>query len=411
MWRTTLMQQLKRLIIPFFILLAAFGGMRYLTSQKKDQKKRAPQPFIRTVSTQTIVFGNIKPNIKAMGRVMAFERVDLTPEVSGIILSSSFKLRKGLSFKKGAVLIRIDSSQVLFGYNATISDLQNALAALLPELKADLPDALPRWQHFFATLSINSLPPLPVAATEREKLLATRFGVFKIYYEAQQQRNILQKHTIRAPFSGSVESASVYPSSMARAGVTLGTIVRTDDIEIELALSERETSFLTPGMEVRVTTEGSTDTISGTIFQISDILDAQMQMVPVFIRINNARTKGLRDGSYAKITLEGRPLNHAVVIPRKAVHNKTYVYLIADDTLTEQQVTVAYQGIELAYVTAGLTEAETLITEPLQDAVIGMAVQSSATAQKRQQAAKGKKIPDAPNRQSDSTAQQKQGRR
>jgi RND family efflux transporter MFP subunit len=354
--------------------------MSWLSSMKKEQKRGRPDAFVRTVQTQAVHYEKIKPSIEAMGRVYARERVNVTPEVSGLVTKDGFRMRKGISFRKGHVLFRVDRRQAVNSLQTIISDLQNALAMLLPELKTDLPEAYEPWHTFFAELSSDNIPALPETQSQREKLLATRYNTFKLYYSMKNQRLMVDKHTVTAPFSGTVEEALIYPSSMVRAGVSVGTIARTDEMEIELSLPRLDVQFIKAGAAAGVSAEGGTDLIKGVVHRVSNILDERMQTVSVFVRVTNATRQGLKSGSYAKVSFEGSLLDRAFSVPRKAIHDKDCVYTIKKGVLAEKKVSLGYVGIDCAYITGGLEEEDILITEPLQDAVIGMAVQSEEDA-------------------------------
>lgn len=301
---------MKRFIIPVVILFAALGVMRLLSSLKKEQGRGNPKPFVRIVQTQVVHYDTVHPVLESMGRALAYEQVSLTPEVSGLVLSNDFRMRKGVSFRRGAVLFRIDSRQARYALETAVSDLQNALASVLPELKTDLPEAYERWYGFFSGLSADSIGALPATQSQREKLLVTRHAIVKLYYTARNQRLLYEKHVLRAPFSGTVESSTIYPSSMARAGTAVGTIVRTDEMEIELPLPRHAARFIRAGMTVWVKTDGVADSVKAAVHRISDILDEHMQTVPVFIRIGDASRLGLKSGYYTNFfkekTLKGR---------------------------------------------------------------------------------------------------------
>ncbi len=379
----------RRFIIPVLIVAAGFGGMKFLASFKKEQKRLPPRPFVRTLTTNLVRYNDLSPSIETMGRVLPLEQIQLTPEVSGLVLDRSFKLFKGNTFRKNETLLRIDTIQVYFNYSATISDLQNALAGLLPELKTDQPKSLETWQRFFSRLSVDTLPALPEVQTDREKLLATRYQIYKLYFLARQQQNTLGKHTIRAPFTGTVEETRVFPASMARAGTALATLVRTDAIEIELALTQQQLPFISTGSTVMVDLEGTDVTRTGTVNRISNILDKRMQTAAVFVRIDGSTGPLIKNGAYAKVRMAGSVIEHAVAIPRKALHNRVFVYTIEADTLAEHRIEIAYQSVDTAYCTGGIADGAELIIEPLQDAVIGMAVQNPATARERQKTISG----------------------
>lgn len=370
-------QTMKRYGIPLLLIVLAFVGYKFMAGLRTDQSRRPPSAFVRTVSTTVVRYGDVRPPVTATGRVRALEQVSLTPEVTGTVKGSGFALRKGTSFRKGQVLMRIDSRQALYAVQSTVSDLQNALAALLPELKVDMPDAYERWSAFFNQVEGTTLPDIPETSSEREKLLVTRYNVYKLYYTAGTQKVTLGKHTLRAPFTGTVEDASVYPASMARAGSPVATISRTDIMEIELALTQQEAGMVERGAAVALRAEGLPDTIRATVHRVGEALDERMQTVPVFVRVTGAVKAGLRPGMYATATITSEAIAHAQKIPRKALHNGVRVYTVEDGALQERVVSLAYTGLESAYLTGGLDEGDTLIIEPLQDAVLGMAVRPS----------------------------------
>ena len=367
---------MKKFILPIFILLIAIGIYMLLSSMKKEQTRHKPGQFTRAVAAQVVQPATINPSIKAMGRVRSREVVELTPEVSGIVLSQNFRLRKGDSFRNGQTLLRIDSRLASNTYKTMISDLQNALASLLPDLKSDIPEAFERWNAFFALLSHDKpLPDLPDAINEREKLFVSRFNIYKLYFLAKNQGVTLSKHTLTAPFTGTVSDSKIFPASMVRAGVGVATLVSADNMEIELPLSSVEASLVKKGMTAMVTTDDMQEPITGTIHRMSGNLDERMQTVSVFVRVKNGSPNNLLDGAFATVSIKGEPMTQAFAVARKTVHDRNRVYTVNKGKLEEKEVTVAYNGIDTVYISGGLQELDTLIIEVLQDAVVGMAVQ------------------------------------
>ncbi len=365
---------IRRIIIPGIIIAIAFFGMQRLSSMKKEQKRQKPKQVIRAVQAEVVTPKLIQPTITAMGRVRSREVIQLTPEVNGIIETKNFRLRKGDTFKKGTVLARIDSRLAENSYRSMISDLQNALVLLLPELKSEMPQAFIRWNTFFSTLSHDkNLPKLPTVSESREKYFVSRFNVFKLYYMAKNQEVTLIKHTLLAPFTGAVSNSTVFPSSMVKAGVALASLVRTDKLEIELPLSVSEIAFVKKGMPVTIQSDVTKDNFTGKIHRIGKSLDDRMQTQSVFVRLHSSSST-LLDGTFVTASIIGLALPNAVVLDRKAVHQKNKVFTIDQGILIEKSVVVAYSGINTSYITEGLDPQDTLVTEVLQDAVAGMDV-------------------------------------
>ncbi|MBD3393795.1 MAG: HlyD family efflux transporter periplasmic adaptor subunit [Chitinivibrionales bacterium] len=380
---------MKKFVIAAVIVAAAFGLMAMLSSLRKDQPRARPEAFVRTVLTRTARYDTVRPSIRASGRVRALQRVSLAPEVSGIVLATPFRLRKGMSFSRGQVLMKIDNRQAGYAYQSALSDLRNALAGFLAELKTDVPDAYGRWETFFNHLEQDDLPALPRVPEGREKLLATRHNIYKLYYAAQTHGLSLARHTLYAPFDGTVEESMIDPASMARAGAAVAVIARTDIVEIELALAQAEARLVRAGAPARVSVEGIAGEVAGEVHRVSDVLDERMQTVAVFVRVAHAAKQGVKSGSYATVDVEGEPLPHAFSLGRKAIHDKDRVYVIESDTLAEKTVDIAYRGITTAYVRGGVDDGAVIVAEPLQDAVLGMAVQSVEDARRKAAGAGG----------------------
>lgn len=387
---------MKRLLLPLLILFMGLGVAVWLSTHKKEQKRARPRPLVRTVSVLPATYRAISPAIRATGRVRALERVELTPEVSGIVEKQGFALQRGERFSAGQILMRIDSRQAELTLQSQVSDMLNALAGLVPELKTDMPERAPEWENFFNQLDATTIPPLPQTQSQREKLLATRYNIFKLCYAAQSQKIIVDKHTLRAPFSGTVEKTQLYPASMARSGVAVATLARTDAVEIECSLPQNDATMVQAGAEVTIVAEGLSRPLSARLHRLSDVVDESMQSVAAFVRLTQPLPNTLRAGSYVSLTINAAPFDSALELPRKALYKDNLIYTLVDKKLAIQKVTPLYVGIDVVYLGSGIEPGTLIITDQLQDAIAGMQVQSieqmqAASASKEGKASAGDK--------------------
>ncbi|MBD3418697.1 MAG: HlyD family efflux transporter periplasmic adaptor subunit [Chitinivibrionales bacterium] len=369
------MKFLRKAILPIVILAIGILIMNVMASREKEQRRKPSRPFERAVAAKIVEYTDARPQIVALGRVRARDRVRLTPEVPGIVLSKGFVLRKGRSLAKGELLFRIDDNVALNNYRTTLSELLNAVAKFLPDLKTDLPDSYSKWETFFRELTDSNLPQLPKTSSPREKLFIARFNFYRLYYMAQNQRLTWEKHFIRAPFAGVVADAAISPGSMVHAGSAVGTIVRSDIKEIEIALSQTEVRFarVDSKAEIRI----GNLTYQGKIDRIGDIIDDRMQTIPVFILLNGRQAPQIKDGLLAEVHLQGPALSNATVLPRAALYNKSEMFKVAGGMLQPVAVETAYLSLQDAYVTSGLHRGDTVVVESMQDAIPGMRVKAS----------------------------------
>jgi hypothetical protein len=74
------------------------------------------------------------------------------------------------------------------------------------------------------------------------------------------------------------------------------------------------------------------------------------------------------------VRLSGRPVEQIHRLPRHLIHDGDTVYLVVDNQLTIQPVTVLRRFETEALISAGLSDGDLVITTPLSGAVSGMAV-------------------------------------
>jgi RND family efflux transporter MFP subunit len=314
----------------FFLLLLVFGSMvfLFLKGQKEESKRQAKPQSIPQILVKEVYPENLIPVLEISGRISGMDRVSLTPEVSGKILANSFKLRTGNRFRQGQALAYLDGGIATNQWKIQMSTLMATTAEMLAEMKLDLPEQLPKWQAFFAELTLTHLPELPETESEKEKLYLTRFQLYTQYYSARNQQKMVAKYTLRAPFSGTVAQASVSPGNLASPGMVLATLVRTDIYEIEIALSQEEAAQLArPGQEVAVIAENVQDTLKGVLKRLSNVVDRSTQTVSAVVQVRPGK-HAVRDGSYAKVIMHADELPSAVEIPRSALYKGKYALVI-----------------------------------------------------------------------------------
>ena len=170
-------------LLPVLIVIAGFAAMRFLSSFKTAPEKKKPEPVVKIVETRIVELEDVPAEIVAYGRLASSQPVILYSEVDGTLQRGDLNFRPGQSFKKGNLLLKIDTRQITLDINTAKSDLLNALASVLPEIKLDFPEKFPVWQDYFNNCRFDKkIPELPAAANQKIKLYLSRFNVYKIYF-------------------------------------------------------------------------------------------------------------------------------------------------------------------------------------------------------------------------------------
>jgi multidrug efflux pump subunit AcrA (membrane-fusion protein) len=359
-------------LLPVAILGVGFIIMQLLAGMKEEPERRVPNRPAKSVLSEVITLQETPTVVSTLGRIVSSEPVQVVSEVAGILQRGDVPFKPGQRFRRGDILVRIDDRQARLTLNSSKSDFLNALAGVLPEIKIDHPESYPRWQDYFDRCGFDSpLSELPETESRKIKLLLTRLNVYRLYYAARNLEITLEKHTIRAPFDGAIVSTAQREGATARSGSILGEIISLQDLELEAPVPASDLPWIDRTADVRLRSRETNDTWIGRIARVGGAVDRKTQTLPVYIAVQGNGTP-LYEGLYLEAEIPGRPVPSATVVPRRALYENRYVYIIEDQRLLQRQVTIIRSNPESVIVSAGLSEGDTLVTELLQGVAPGM---------------------------------------
>jgi multidrug efflux pump subunit AcrA (membrane-fusion protein) len=361
------------LILPLLILAAGFMAMQILSSFRTAPPRDPPQPAIKIVGTSTVVLGGVATEIIAYGRMVSSQPVILYSEVNGTLQRGDLPFRPGQSFKKGDLLVKIDTRQIKLDINTAKSELLTALASVLPEIKVDFAQEYAVWEDYFNNCRFDKrIPDLPAAANQKIKLYLSRFKVYKTYFSIRDLEILLEKHYIYAPFDGSVVAADLRVGSSTRNGTRLGEIINLENLEAQIPVPAEDIRWLDRSKPVTLTSAEIAGTWTGHIRRIGKTIDTRTQTAQVYIAVDQPGDKNLYDGIFMKATIPGRTIPDACIVPRKVLYEQKFVYLVEDGQLSYQPVQVARQEPDYVIVNGGLANGDRLVMEMLQGVSAGM---------------------------------------
>ncbi len=343
-----------------------FLGMR------EEQPRQKPALRTKIVDAIIVNPGTIQPQITGYGKIVSAQPIPLISEVSGILESGNIAFKPGASFKKGDLLAKIDDRQARLSLNSQKSDFLNAMAMVLPELKVDFPDAYPEWQKYFDETTFDTpVKPLPEVKDSKLKLYISRFNIYKLFFAIRQAEIFLEKHYFYAPFNGSIVTTELRKGSSARAGSRLGEIINLDDLEVEIPLPAGEIDQIDSKKTVRLFSRELGQTWQGRIARIGKNINERTQSVPVYIELSNNGTAP-PSGVFIDAQLPGQKIENGIMVPRRAIYDDEFVYLIKNKKLHYQKVGIKIVQEETAVITQGLAPGDSLVIELLQGVAPGM---------------------------------------
>lgn len=367
------MKTVVKILISVAILAGGVFLMQVLASFKTDPPVRQPQIRPKFVQAQVVQLSDIPASVSAFGRISSAQPISLISEVNGEMQSGNIPFQPGQSFKRGQLIAKIDDRQIRLDLNSAKSDLLNALAQVLPEIKIDFPGEFPKWQQYFESIEFGKkLAPLPEVADSKIKLFLARFNVYKLYFTVQNLEINLQKHFFYAPFDGAITTTGLRVGATARNGTQLGEIINLEDLEVEVPVSTNDLRWVNRGGTIRFTSNELPGEWFGKIKRIGKTIDPQTQTVPVYISITKNAGDVVYDGIFLNAKIPGEIVGNAFVVPNNALYEEQYVYLVKDGRLKYQPVNVVRHQTESVIVNSGLQNGDTLVVELLQGVAPGM---------------------------------------
>ena len=383
------MNKQKLIVLGIFVLIL-LGG--YLLMRQFAGMKTLPPERPKTVSTNfvkvdQVAYRELDTEVVAYGRITSAQPLSLIAEVGGRLFRGQVLLKPGVNFRQGQLLYRINDAEVRLNLQSRKSEFLNLIASALPDFKIDFTDDYPAWQAYFERLEIDKpLPELPEASSSKVKtFLATR-NILRDYYSIKSAEENLRKYYAYAPYDGSIATVSLETGTVVNPGATIATIIRTDELELEIPMEVNNVKWVEEGGPVEVTSEDGSRSWTGKVTRIADFVDPNSQSINVYIRVDAGPDSGLYDGLYLRAIIPGSRLESAMEIPRRVLVNDDEVFVVEKGVLKTRKVNVQKINQDQVLISPleanGLNEGDSLVVEAPSNAIENMRVTTEVMSPK-----------------------------
>jgi len=388
--KESLLLRLVKYVLPILVIFAALGIILAAFIFKPEPERKETVQVLPVVE---IVEAESKPitlGARSQGIVESRTETLLVAEVTGRIQSISNSFFAGGYFKKGDPLVEIDA--VDYRANLALAKSRLAEARLSYEQEKALADqAREDWEGFGrgegSDLALRK-PQLERAKTVYESALA---GV-------EMAERDLERTTVKAPYDGRIREKFADVGQMVSARQSqLARIYSTDTAEIRLPISLKDIEYLdlpesysnrsTNDTKPRVIVSGSYGGAQyeweGVIDRTEGAIDPKTRLSYVVAKIeepykkeDNSDRPPLKVGLFVEASIQGKRIENAFKIPRKALRENNTVYTVdQENRIVFKDVEVYQTGTEWAIITSGLEDGDRICITPLEYAVMGMQVE------------------------------------
>ncbi|MEN3975533.1 efflux RND transporter periplasmic adaptor subunit [Emcibacter sp. SYSU 3D8] len=337
----------KRMIIMLaavFVVLGGVFGWKAFVSMKTAEYMATMKPPPAVVSSAVVTRQVWRSELTSVGTLRAVQSVDLATEVAGTVRQILFE--SGTEVAKGAPLVRLDTT---------------AEEARLKSLQAEV--ALARSNFERDTKLINQ------GHVSQARLDATKSSLDSLLAQADEQRAMIAKKVIAAPFPGRLGIRKVSLGQYVQAGTPMVDLQQLDPIYADFTLPERYIDALGPGQTVSFSVAAFPGkTFTGKVTAVSPRVDSATRSIAMQATVENA-DRALRPGMFAQMIV-GLPSERSVLtLPLSAVTYNPYgnsVFAIAEKGGERTAVATPVQTGEtrggMIEITGGLKEGDQVVS-------------------------------------------------
>ncbi|WP_166963267.1 efflux RND transporter periplasmic adaptor subunit [Yeosuana marina] len=358
-------------------ILSIIGVLLIITSiffaksliASKNKPKPILEKVVKTVFIDTVRNSQIQIEIPGNGSLVAKRRVEIYSEVQGVFKTSNVLFKPGQMYKAGQTLISIDASEYYATVQSAKSNLYNAIAAIMPDLRLDFPEVYQKWQQYLNAFDLSkTAPKLPEITSEKENYFITGRGIVSSYYNLKNLEQRLSKYTIKAPFTGILTEALVTEGTLVRNGQKLGEFIDPSQYEMEVAISKSFASLLKVGEEVRLNNLDKTNFYTGKISRVNGSIDKTTQTITTYIDVKNPK---LKEGIYLEANIKGEIVKDAIEIDRNLLLEDNQIFVLAKGMLNTIPVTPVYFS-DTKVVLKDVPNGTIILKRPVPGAYVGM---------------------------------------
>lgn len=312
------------MFLAFLIVLGFVGWRKYEGYKGFMAMKEGMGHMKQTISTTTATAQDWRDQIETVGSIRAAKGVDISNELAGTVDEINFN--SGGDVKEGTLLLKLRANDDI---------------AKLASLEASAKLAAITFERDKKQLGVQAISQATVD-TDSANLMSARA-------HANEQKAIVDKKFIRAPFSGRLGIRNVDLGQYLTAGTAIVTLQHLDLVYMDFTLPQQSLSKIKVGQQISVKNDTYPDRMfEGKISAINPKVDLSTRNIQIRAELANT-DHSLLPGMYATADIAIGEAKTFVTLPQTAITYNPYgntVFIVKgkgdkpDDALTVEQIFV-----------------------------------------------------------------------
>ncbi|MCB1826367.1 MAG: efflux RND transporter periplasmic adaptor subunit [Candidatus Competibacteraceae bacterium] len=337
-------------LLGVLLLVGALASLKFLQFQTLFAQGANFTPPPETVTTAEVTRETWRPTLSAVGSIAPVQGVMLSAEVAGTVKRIAFE--SGANVRTGELLVELDNGVEQAQLRSAVASAELARANLARA--RDL-----RGKNMVSQADLDS------ANAQAKQADA----------QIDNIRAVIEKKTIRAPFTGRAGIRQVNLGQFLDTGASIVTLQSLDPVYVDFSLPQQRLAQLKTGMAVRVTTDAFPGRdFEGQLTAISPEVETVTRNVRLQATLANSPGL-LRPGMYVDVAAVLPATEQVLMIPATAVLYAPYgdsVFVVEDKkdektgtvgkVLNQRFVRLGKTRGDFVVVDSGLNVGQTIVT-------------------------------------------------
>ena len=275
------------------VLIAAAGSL-VRGARESERDAAAPAAPPATVAAATARSETWQRHLETVGTLAAYRGVEVTAEVPGLVSQINFE--SGDEAQEGELLVELSTDTDRARLRTIEAELEQARADLARSTALDE-------RGLIATVELDQ----------------RKTAVDRLAAQADEQRSLIDKKRIAAPFAGRLGLRLIDLGEYVAPGTPLVTLQALAPIDLTFTLPEAEYSVVEPGQHVEIGVAAYPDKqFAGQVTAVSPVVDEGTRNFTVQARLDNSH-RLLRPGMFADVTLVLPDEVAVITVPATAI--------------------------------------------------------------------------------------------
>ena len=314
----------KRMIIMLILVGVVFAGIVGYQKFKANMMMQFMAGNTKPAATVTAMKAGLQPwqpQLHAVGTLRAVQGVDISSETPGMVKKIHFK--SGDMVKKGDLLVQLNADEDM----ARLKSLR--AAAKLSEIT---------YQRDKRQLKVNAI--------SKAKLDASQTDLDSKKAQLAQQKAVIDKKQIRAPFSGQLGISTINPGLYLNPADKIVTLQNTESLYVDFSLPQKKVAGLAVGQNISISADAYGEkAFAGLTTAINSVVDRNTRNLLIEAKIDN-KERQLIPGMFVKVRINIGQAIEYLTIPQSSINFNAYgaTVFIAQDTKQENEKSPALEA-------------------------------------------------------------------